>query len=705
MSSYDLINTFFEQWKTQAVELEILPQTQGAEVLRDGASMGVGKMTLAGAFIEARQVFWGSQRAPNLQSEALEATRVLLFLHPEHLTAANYRKKSLIVAQRLAKEEKLSLEGRLTSELSLLESFLTSPLHRHSKSPTLWNHRRFVMQVFLIQGLIIDIQALWRFELAIVMKAGEQHPQNYYAWNLMGTQHWALCFMLLSVVTSMLLGDHEALQALRGRSPALIDCLMSKNITISIPTSSDFTQLSKPFNLRLPYVPAAITLPTTYHQVSDSVHCACESGTKVQAKSGGHSYASFSSGGKNDSLIIDLEKFQQISVDSSSYIATVGGGVRLGNLAEGIYNHSQRALPHGSCPGVGVGGHFTHGGYGYDARSWGLALDTIVGLDIVLANGSYIHATNTSYPEIYYGMRGAADSLGIITTFYLQTVEAPESVVNFHIDLPAVLNSKEAAADYFLDVQEMAQNASIVDRNLGFNLWTDGTDFVFQGAYMGSYSKFTNDILPDLLRPFPTPRSEDIQELGWLDSLANMAGGALAQPLTNYNAHDTFYAKSIVTQQSRPLERESLESFFGFMISNKSNFTFPWFTTIDLWGGADSQINTVPVSASAFSQRSTLWLIQSYASVALPPPAEESPDEPPAASLISLVADMTDSLTSVQPDGNFSAYPNYVDPNLTAAEAHQSYYGEETYERLAALKTAIDPEGLFWNPQAIGVKG
>lgn len=51
---------------------------------------------------------------------------------------------------------------------------------------------------------------------------------------------------------------------------------------------------------------------------------------------------------------------------------------------------------------VGIGGHASHGGYGFSSRNWGLTLDTIVALDVVLANGSYIHTTNTSYPEIYF---------------------------------------------------------------------------------------------------------------------------------------------------------------------------------------------------------------------------------------------------------------------------------------------------------------
>lgn len=61
-------------------------------------------------------------------------------------------------------------------------------------------------------------------------------------------------------------------------------------------------------------------------------------------------------------MVISLESFQTVAVDSKG-VAQVGGGARLGNIATGIYNQSERALPHGVCPGVGIGGHATHGGY------------------------------------------------------------------------------------------------------------------------------------------------------------------------------------------------------------------------------------------------------------------------------------------------------------------------------------------------------
>ena len=102
-------------------------------------------------------------------------------------------------------------------------------------------------------------------------------------------------------------------------------------------------------------------------------------------------------------MVIDLEGFQEISVDPGTWIATVGGGVRLGNLALGIFNQSTpRALPHGTCPGVGLGGHATHGGYGHDSRMWGLTLDTIVGLDVVLANGVSGHLLCELFISVTY---------------------------------------------------------------------------------------------------------------------------------------------------------------------------------------------------------------------------------------------------------------------------------------------------------------
>ena len=166
----------------------------------------------------------------------------------------------------------------------------------------------------------------------------------------------------------------------------VFSCLISYQVPFYTNQSSNWTSLVTPFNLRLIFEPDVITIPLATVDVSNSVMCASRAGLKVQAKGGGHSYASYSNGGLNGSMIVNLQGLQSVNVDNGKHlpsksnaphifgdlvtnlfadtgIATVGGGARLGNMATAIYNQGQRALPHGTCPTVGIGGHFTHGGY------------------------------------------------------------------------------------------------------------------------------------------------------------------------------------------------------------------------------------------------------------------------------------------------------------------------------------------------------
>ena len=70
--------------------------------------------------------------------------------------------------------------------------------------------------------------------------------------------------------------------SLSARSGTLAECLSSNGVPVSNSSSSDFAQLSEPYNLRLAYVPIVIILPTTPQHVSDAVICAAASGVKVQ---------------------------------------------------------------------------------------------------------------------------------------------------------------------------------------------------------------------------------------------------------------------------------------------------------------------------------------------------------------------------------------------------------------------------------------
>jgi FAD/FMN-containing dehydrogenase len=293
--------------------------------------------------------------------------------------------------------------------------------------------------------------------------------------------------------------------------------LKDKDVPYKMTSDAEYPELSEPYNQRVGFKPAAIVLPTTNQHVQDAVVCAAQARMKVQAKSGGHSYASFSSGGKDGSMQINLQSFQTVQLDKSSGIATVGGGVRLGNLGDGIYTQGNAAVAQGTCPGVGIGGHYTHGGYGHASRNWGLAMDQVVGADVVLANGTLIKTSSSSNPDIFWAVRGAAESFGVATTFYVQTRAAPASITYFQFAFSGIFNTKSLFTNTFLHIQEVAKNASVVDNRISFGIYMDNYgSYSLSGAFFGPVDEFNTKVKPELLRTLPSAEAT-VKSMGWYD--------------------------------------------------------------------------------------------------------------------------------------------------------------------------------------------
>ncbi|KAF2404165.1 FAD-binding domain-containing protein [Trichodelitschia bisporula] len=468
----------------------------------------------------------------------------------------------------------------------------------------------------------------------------------------------------------------------------------AKNVPASIQTSSDFPALEIPYNIRLSYTPAAIVIPENNQHVSDAVICAAQNKIKVQAKSGGHSYASFSSGGQNGSLIVDLAKFQDVSVMEGAGIAQIGGGIRLGNLDIALFQQGKRAMSHGTCPGIGIGGHITHGGYGYTSRNWGIALDSVIGAKVVLANGSVAVlsvAEHNEYLDLFWAIRGAADSFGIVTTFYTITYEAPDSIVNFAIIFGDMFSNKDRFVEAFMHLQDVAQNASVIDSKTSFGMKVNGFNFTVNGQYFGSAATFNSTILPELIRGFPKPISVDIREMDWLQSQEFWNGDQIeqARERTDYKTHKNFFANSLTVPEKTPLTAEAWGAFFDHIRSQGLNTPFRWFSIINLYGGPGSHINDKTTHFAAYKARDSLWVFQNY--------GLSTPKGPVS---IPFVKGLGESIMTAMPDVKFGAYLNYVDPTLSADEAHELYYGPELTDKLQKLKAKYDPQNVFWNPQA-----
>ncbi|KAF7866950.1 hypothetical protein EAF04_005790 [Stromatinia cepivora] len=143
-------------------------------------SVGIPKTKLIQAFVVARQVFFKfKDLGPEHSQEVRDATSVILLTDSEHLTACNARKRLIQNIRNLSSSE---LEKVLGRELYFIDSLLTSHLNRHTKSPTLWSHRRWLLEFRQSMHLPLDVP---RDLEPIVMVAAERHPRNYYAWSHM----------------------------------------------------------------------------------------------------------------------------------------------------------------------------------------------------------------------------------------------------------------------------------------------------------------------------------------------------------------------------------------------------------------------------------------------------------------------------------------------------------------------------------------
>ncbi|KAL0566878.1 hypothetical protein V5O48_015121 [Marasmius crinis-equi] len=454
-------------------------------------------------------------------------------------------------------------------------------------------------------------------------------------------------------------------------------CLHSAlpNSAISVP-SDPFYDLSavKAYNKAYDIVPAAVVRPSTTDEVSKVVVCASENGVKVQARSGGHSYADYSIGGQSGSLVIDMVNFQQFSMDESTGHATIGSGTLLGDVTERLHNAGNRAMAHGTCPQVGIGGHATIGGLGPVSRLWGSALDHIVEAEVVLANGTVVRTNESNHPEVLWAVKGAAASFGVVTEFKVITHPEPAEMTRYSYTIS--LGAHKNMATTFSNWQRIISQPDLT-RKLASQLIVFEWGMIIEGTYFGSQSEFEALGFDKALGQNATTKSVTLGD--WMGTVSNWAETEAIKLLGGIPA--PFYSKSLAFRNDTLIPEDRIQSLFELFDSDDKG-TILWFAIFDLEGGAT---NDVPVDATAYAHRDTLFYIQTYA-VGIP---SLSPSTRPYLDSINALLD---------PEDKLGAYAGYVDPYLK--DGPERYWGPN-YERLRQVKKQIDGGNLFWNPQSV----
>jgi len=184
--------------------------------------------------------------------------------------------------------------------------------------------------------------------------------------------------------------------------------------------------------------PAAVVRARSRDDVVATVRFAREHDALLAVRGGGHSLPGLST--CDDGIVLDLSPMRSIAVDPEGRRATVGGGALLGDL-DRAGEPFGLVTPAGVIAHTGVGGLTLGGGMGRLSRRLGLTIDSLEGVEMVLADGRVVLVDAEREPDLFWAIRGGGGNFGVVTSFRFQMHDLGEVVAAEYSYAP------EAAAD------------------------------------------------------------------------------------------------------------------------------------------------------------------------------------------------------------------------------------------------------------------
>jgi FAD/FMN-containing dehydrogenase len=428
------------------------------------------------------------------------------------------------------------------------------------------------------------------------------------------------------------------------------------------PASARYGALRQPYNARYAGIhPLAIVQPLDEKDVQAVVRWAVKRKVRIAARSGGHSYAGYST---TTGVIVDLAHLGGVKLVGTR--AVVGPGARLGHVVSSLAAHG-RAIPAGSCPSVGIGGLTLGGGYGFAARAWGLTSDNVVAARVVTADGKALAVDAAHHSDLFWALRGGGGgNFGIVTQLTFRTHAAADGA--WFIDSFAWADAAKAL-DAFLAWAPSAPDGSGALCRLAAG--ATPTVQIF-GQFLGSQAELASLLGPLHAKLAPTHQS--IGTESWLD-LARRWGGCTGLTLEQCaTPHPQAFAAGSDYIATRP----SAAALAAFPAAIEARGKASGALLVDAYGGA---INRVATKATAFAHRDQIASVQTFAA-----------GDGSARTWVAAAR------KQIRPATSGFSYQNYIDPDL--ATWKHAYYGANL-PRLQQVKRHYDPGNRFRFAQSI----
>ncbi|MFR9800311.1 FAD-binding oxidoreductase [Streptomyces sp. MS06] len=180
------------------------------------------------------------------------------------------------------------------------------------------------------------------------------------------------------------------------------------------PADPGYDEARSIYNAMIDRRPAVIARCVDVADVRAVLGFAQETGRDLAVRGGGHSGPGLCL--VDDGITLDLSPMRGVRIDPSTRTAQVGGGCQLGDLDHAAHAFGL-AVPAGIMSTTGVGGLTLGGGHGHLTRRYGLTVDSLLSADVVLADGTFVTASQDNHPDLYWALRGGGGNFGVVTSF------------------------------------------------------------------------------------------------------------------------------------------------------------------------------------------------------------------------------------------------------------------------------------------------
>jgi FAD/FMN-containing dehydrogenase len=181
-----------------------------------------------------------------------------------------------------------------------------------------------------------------------------------------------------------------------------------------VPGDTNFNEVRSIWNAMIDRHPAMILRCAGVADVRRGVAFARDNGLPLAVRGGGHNIAG--SALCDDGLVLDLSQMKSVRIDPAARRAYVEPGATLRD-----FDHEAQAFglatPLGINSTTGVAGLTLGGGFGWLSRRYGLTVDNLISVDVVTADGEFLHASADSHEDLFWAIRGGGGNFGVVTLF------------------------------------------------------------------------------------------------------------------------------------------------------------------------------------------------------------------------------------------------------------------------------------------------